>query len=240
MTDLPKTCAEAKTAGVKRYFTGNPCKHGHVTERITSSRACVECNRIKVQKSYAANPEKARERSRARYAENPETARERSRARRAANLEKVRGQRRARYAANPEAERARSRAWRAANLERKRERSCAWNAANPEAARKRARAWYAANPDAAAANSRNRRARKRSAEGMHTKADIARIAAAQKHRCAFCRTSIRKESHVDHIVALSKGGTNWPSNLQILCPPCNMRKYAKDPIDFAREAGRLL
>lgn len=32
-------------AGSSRYFTGKPCPHGHVCERIVSSRKCVECNR---------------------------------------------------------------------------------------------------------------------------------------------------------------------------------------------------
>ena len=28
--------AEAKAQGLKRYFTGKPCKHGHVAEIYTS------------------------------------------------------------------------------------------------------------------------------------------------------------------------------------------------------------
>ena len=41
-TKLPKTRAEAKAAGAKYYFTGEPCKHGHVAPRKTKG-ACVEC-----------------------------------------------------------------------------------------------------------------------------------------------------------------------------------------------------
>jgi hypothetical protein len=41
-TNLPKTRAEAKAAGAKYYFTGEPCKHGHVAPRKTKG-ACVEC-----------------------------------------------------------------------------------------------------------------------------------------------------------------------------------------------------
>lgn len=33
----------AAQAGRRRYVTGNPCKHGHVAERFTSSGGCVEC-----------------------------------------------------------------------------------------------------------------------------------------------------------------------------------------------------
>jgi hypothetical protein len=41
-TNLPKTRAEAKAMGVKYYFTGEPCKHGHIAPRKTKG-ACVEC-----------------------------------------------------------------------------------------------------------------------------------------------------------------------------------------------------
>lgn len=36
------TRKEAIAQGLKRYFTGKPCKHGHVSER-TINRNCVEC-----------------------------------------------------------------------------------------------------------------------------------------------------------------------------------------------------
>ena len=41
-TNLPKTRAEAKATGAKHYFTGEPCKHGHIAPRKTKG-ACVEC-----------------------------------------------------------------------------------------------------------------------------------------------------------------------------------------------------
>jgi len=34
---------EAKLAGRVRYFTDQPCKHGHVAERWTSSGDCTVC-----------------------------------------------------------------------------------------------------------------------------------------------------------------------------------------------------
>jgi 5-methylcytosine-specific restriction endonuclease McrA len=50
-TNLPKTRAEAKAAGAKYYFTGEPCKHGHIAPRKTKG-ACVDC--LKVEWSQAA------------------------------------------------------------------------------------------------------------------------------------------------------------------------------------------
>ena len=52
---------EAKALGLKRFFTGEPCKHGHVAERIVSSHRCTECDRASALKWRAANLEKARE-----------------------------------------------------------------------------------------------------------------------------------------------------------------------------------
>ena len=37
------SCAEAKAQGLKRYFTGKPCKHGHVAERSVGSSNCIAC-----------------------------------------------------------------------------------------------------------------------------------------------------------------------------------------------------
>lgn len=38
---------EAKLLGYKFYFTGKPCKHGHVCNRYVISNTCRECNRMK-------------------------------------------------------------------------------------------------------------------------------------------------------------------------------------------------
>jgi len=41
------TRKEAKQAGYTYYFTGNPCKHGHVDYRYISSTECKTCLKIK-------------------------------------------------------------------------------------------------------------------------------------------------------------------------------------------------
>lgn len=41
----PATRAAAKAAGVAFYFTGQPCKHGHIALRKTKG-ACVECLQV--------------------------------------------------------------------------------------------------------------------------------------------------------------------------------------------------
>ena len=51
MDNLPTTRAEAKKTGSKYYFTGQPCKHGHIAPRKTKG-VCVEC--LKVEWAKAA------------------------------------------------------------------------------------------------------------------------------------------------------------------------------------------
>lgn len=47
-TNLPKTRAEAKATGAKYYFTGEPCKHGHIAPRKVKG-SCVDCLRAEWQ-----------------------------------------------------------------------------------------------------------------------------------------------------------------------------------------------
>ena len=49
-TTLPKTRKEAQDIGAKYYFTGEPCKHGHIAPRKTKG-ACVECMKIEWQQA---------------------------------------------------------------------------------------------------------------------------------------------------------------------------------------------
>lgn len=104
--------------------------------------------------------------------------------------------------------------------------------------------WSKRNPEAVAAMARNKRARRRGADGRHTRGDIQRILDGQGGKCANCKSVLIKSGkgkyHADHIMPLSKGGTNWPENIQCLCPDCNVRKGAKHPDDWASENGRLL
>ena len=41
---------EARELGSKRYFTGIPCKHGHVTERFVGNWKCVGCDLVQREK----------------------------------------------------------------------------------------------------------------------------------------------------------------------------------------------
>lgn len=115
-------------------------------------------------------------------------------------------------------------------------------AANPEKHRLEVKKWTAANPDKSRVIGRvkasARRALQRGNGGKFTTQDIERLRKIQKDCCAECKK--RKRLTVDHIIPLSRGGTNDPRNLQLLCGSCNSQKSHKDPIAWAQENGRLL
>ena len=56
METLPRTRKEAQQSGATHYFTGEPCKHGHIAPRKTKG-ACVECLKIEWIKGNASRAE---------------------------------------------------------------------------------------------------------------------------------------------------------------------------------------
>ena len=141
--------------------------------------------------------------------------------------------------ANQEAVRVADRAAYKANPDRKRKATVAYRRANPDSVKQALAAWVKANPERRAEYNRNAKARRKMASGSHTNHDIHALHKLQRGCCGVCRIKLT-DFHVDHVTPLSKGGTNDRLNLQLLCPGCNLRKGAKDPIDFMQEKGFLL
>lgn len=82
-------------------------------------------------------------------------------------------------------------------------------------------------------NKDKRRAFEVGADGRYTAADIEELLRSQRYRCWWCGCKITDEYHVDHRVALSRGGTNWPNNLCISCVHCNTSKCNKLPHEWS-------
>lgn len=245
----------AKEAGLKRYFTGEPCLKGHVAERFVQGSCCVECRRLQSQQWYS-DKERSRKKAARWRAENPERDAANARKWRSANRDKTNRASRAWVERNPEKAKQRGRDWYWRNAEAQRQRSLEWRRANKERVAvtekkwreenkeylsAKAAAWRAAHPDNIRITAHNRRARKRAAGGKFTPEDVERIAEAQGHKCAYCKVKLTKKTRrIDHIIALFRGGTNDKTNIQITCDPCNSKKRFKHPVDFAREIGLLI
>ena len=145
-----------------------------------------------------------------------------------------------RYYTNKESILERCKKYRKANYKRELERKKKYREANKKMILEYLKKYREANPEYVSTYGRNRCARKRNAIGNHTKNDILNLLVLQKSKCAICRYSIKDGYHVDHIIPLAKGGSNYKENLQLLCPTCNLSKNAKDPISFMQERGFLL
>lgn len=236
---------EARAAGLTQFFSGVPCKHGHVANRLVYDQRCVECTRIRKAAYFQRNKDRMRTKNKEWTALNPDKVYGYTNKWRKANKEQYETKLEAWRKANPD----KNRAYAAKSREkperriRAREKSKQWYKENKERALTTAREWARKNPHRVRVYKHKRRTLLRAAEGFFTAQDLAAIKERQRHRCAVCKAKLPSNGrviHLDHIVALTKGGTNWPRNLQFLCISCNSRKNNRDPIDFMRSIGFLL
>ena len=56
--DLPKSKKEAKALGIRQYFTGIPCKNGHIDKRYTNTGICYSCKNKNMSNDYLRNKER--------------------------------------------------------------------------------------------------------------------------------------------------------------------------------------
>lgn len=205
-SELPATRSEAKSLGVKYYFTSKPCSSGHFSVRSVGAGRCLECSRQR-----DANRREHKEDMRKIWrSKNKEKRNATEQAWRDKNRDKVReGQRRAYYR-------------------------------DHQASKAKAHAAYVKDADGYKVRAAKRRAIKNNADGNHSKKDLEDIRARQKDKCACCGIRLAGKGHADHIIPISKGGSDWPKNIQYLCAPCNISKRDKDPVDFMKSRGFLL
>lgn len=102
---------------------------------------------------------------------------------------------------------------------------------NAERIKKLNQQWQQSNKDKNSASVRNYLARKVGATGLHTSKDISSLKS--KQTVCICGQSFGDLPHtVEHIVPLSRGGSNDISNLMLMCKSCNSQKGNKLPSEY--------
>ncbi len=204
------TRSAARSAGLKKYFTGKACKRGHISERWVCSATCFQCWSTSGKAWRKANPEAVR-----------------------ANNE-------AHYAANREERLAKQKEYTEQNKDAVLTYQRAYRAAHCEEHRARARANYLANRERYIAHARNREISERASGRYTAAeiSEIFQKQKGKCAYCRADLKKVRR--NIDHIMPIKLGGENTRKNLQLLCKPCNARKSAKHPIAFAQELGLLL
>lgn len=190
---------DAKSAKLNRYFTGEKCIHRHVAERRTHNGECVECIRIGNKGKYQRLKEK--------------------------DPKRLAGYKSRQYHKDPAKHRVKTDAWQKANPEKVAMMARRWRQANKERFTAMVRDWRARNPDKVRMSKYRRRMREAVGRGFD-RADLDRMLIEQNNLCLgpSCGIDISTCFTVDHRLALSRGGTNDPENLQLLCRACNSSK----------------
>lgn len=90
------------------------------------------------------------------------------------------------------------------------------------------------HPEAKRVAANRRRARTNGSSGRHSAQDLRDIYAQQEGRCYYCAVGpiSRRAGHFDHVVPLSRGGSNGPENIVFACEPCNRAKHTRTLEEF--------
>lgn len=112
-----------------------------------------------------------------------------------------------------------------AQREKDRLRSASYRLANPEKVRVARARWWKGHPERARIYFLRRRALKNGASGTCTAGQLQARIDFYGGRCWMCGAPYEA---IDHVIPLSKGGTNWPANLRPACTSCNSKKKDRD------------
>lgn len=182
---------------------------------------CKQCRNAQMREYAKANREKIRLRDVAYYAANKALVLSRSVKYHQKNKEHRNKYNRAYYASNRVSE----------LLGRK-----AYYTANKEVVKARVHAYAKAHPEVVKVSLARRRAQEKRALGACTSAQMKARFAFYGGVCAYCGSS--RTVTADHVVPISRGGTNFPANIRPACKSCNSSKGSKKLSEWKPELLR--
>lgn len=107
-----------------------------------------------------------------------------------------------------------------------------WESKRPQEVKERCkevyRRWCRTHPQNIQVKTRKRRAAVKGAEGSFTVSEWLSLVKSFDNRCARCKRQAPEiRLTIDHILPVTKGGSNYISNIQPLCVSCNSSKKDK-------------
>lgn len=113
--------------------------------------------------------------------------------------------------------------WQKQNRASSTKRQKEWIKAHPAEAKGYADKWKKANPEKMALKEFRYRARKQNAAGVCSAEQLLARVAVFGGKC-WVPGCGKRYTEIDHVLPLSKGGTNWPANLRPICSWHNRSK----------------
>lgn len=217
----------AKARGLLRYFTGKPCKNGHVAERVTHNAACIDCKKERDKAYRGKNKETIKAYFAAYYRKDLEKSKKYRADYYAANKEKIKNKVKSYAAANKEKVSVASKRYYAENSEKIKEKTKQYVADNKDKVKACRKRYQQENKIAVLERvKRYKMAKIRRTPLWLTEDDI--WMTREIYELAALRTKLTGiEWEVDHIVPLNGenvSGLHIPSNLQVITALENRQK----------------
>jgi 5-methylcytosine-specific restriction endonuclease McrA len=224
----PLSRAEALALGLSRYFTGAACKRGHLAERYTCSRTCLQCQGVD---SQTPNEKRALQLFTLCLRCRRKQSADRFRVRKATNGKRYSHPYCDKCSSEMAAEWRRRHPEKYSALLRAQQMRVGFNP-NAKAASQRAHnSWRRRHPSKVFVQAARARARKKGAIGTHTGAEWDARLLEFNGRCAYCLNPFDKLTQ-DHLLPLARGGSNDIGNIVPACTSCNSKKNSRTLLEL--------
>lgn len=198
------------------HFIGKPCVKCGSRVRYVCNNNCVKCQRLIKHNHYMRNQQSEIERIKQWKIDN-----DYDRKYRECNKSRIRENQKRWEQRNPDKiKKSREKSKHRTEISRRK-----WYTENRDVCLERSSNWKKNNRKQVNITNRLRKNKKRANGGSFTYSEWVELCNLYANRCIHCQESLPLE--IDHIIPISKGGTNYIWNIQPLCKSCNLTKHAK-------------
>lgn len=199
---------EAIEQGLTQYFTGKPCKHNHIAPRKVNKSDCLECLKMRSNKFYANNKDKAKKY----YQDNKEHRQEYLKNYYKENKDTILDTSKKRWIDKKEE----IKEYKIEYTKKNKDKINDYFKELSKTSHRKLQRRVAGNKRTALKKSTD--------DGTVTVEAIKEMMIEQGGVCVICKCDIENNYHIDHIRPLAKKGIHSISNIQLLCPFCNISK----------------